>query len=143
MPYQKSVLSVGLIPSLINYADPAYADFPGMTAEKVQGGLDKDIDILTRLGYDAELCLTDFGDTAEAVVRKKLQEKRYDCVLIGAGVRTIGKNFPLFEKLLNVVHEHAPQAKICFNTGPFDSAEAVQRWLPSPTSAGVLPIAKP
>ena len=140
---KQSVLSVGLIPSIINYADPAYAAFPGMTAEKVQGGLDKDIDTLTKLGYDAELCLTDFGDTAEAVVREKLQQKRYDCVLIGAGVRTVGKNFALFEKLLNVVHEHAPQARICFNTGPFDSAEAVQRWIPNPTSPAALPTAKP
>ena len=143
MAVKKSVLSVGLIPTIINYADPAYAAFPGMTAEKVQGGLDKDIDVLTKLGYDAELCLTDFGETAEAVVREKLTQKRYDCVLIGAGVRTIGKNFLLFEKLLNVVHAHAPQAKLCFNTGPFDSAEAVQRWLPSPTSPEDVSIAKP
>ena len=130
MTTHKSVLSIGLQPKLIDFADPAYAAFPGMTAEKVQGGLDKDIAALNAAGYDAELCLTDFGDTAEAVVRARLQQKRYDCVLIGAGVRTIGKNFLLFEKLLNVVHEHAPQARLCFNTGPFDSAEAVRRWCP-------------
>jgi len=34
----------------------------------------------------------------------------------------------LFEKLINLVHEHAPGAKICFNTTPADTAEAVQRW---------------
>jgi hypothetical protein len=50
--------------------------------------------------------------------------------VIGAGVRTISTNFLLFEKVLNVVHEHAPQARICFNTGPFDTAQAVQRWCP-------------
>jgi hypothetical protein len=99
-----------------------------MTAEKVQGGLDKDIAALNALGYDAKLCLTDFGETAEAVIRATLQQQRYDCVVIGAGVRTIDKNFLLFEKVLNVVHEHAPQARICFNTGPFDTAAAVQRW---------------
>ncbi len=37
--------------------------------------------------------------------------------------------FLLFEKLVNVVHEHAPQAKLCFNTKPSDTAEAVRRWL--------------
>jgi len=130
MTARKSVLSVGLQPQLINFADPAYAAFPGMTAEKVQGGLDKDIAALHTLGYDAQLCLTDFGETAEDVIRATLQKSRYDCVVIGAGVRTIGKNFLLFEKVLNVVHEHAPQARICFNTGPFDTAEAVQRWCP-------------
>jgi len=127
---KKSVLSVGLQPQLINFADPAYAAYPGMTAEKVQGGLDKDIAALNAMGYDAKLCLTDFGETAEAVIRSTLQQKPYDCVVIGAGLRTIDKNFLLFEKVLNVVHEHAPQARICFNTGPFDTAEAVKRWFP-------------
>ncbi len=131
MTSKKSVLSVGLQPQLINFADPAYAAFPGMTAEKVQGGLDKDIAALNALGYDAKLCLTDFGETAEEVIRATLQKSRYDFDVIGAGVRTIGKNFLLFEKVLNVVHEHAPQARICFNTGPFDTAEAVQRWCPA------------
>jgi hypothetical protein len=31
------------------------------------------------------------------------------------GIRTNPSNFMLFEKLINVVHEHAPQAKLCFN----------------------------
>ena len=127
-----SVLSVGLEPTLIDFADHAYDAFPGMTAQKVQSGLDTEMRTLNAMGYDAELCLTDFGATAEAVVRARLEHKRYDCVAIGAGVRTIGKNFLLFEKLLNVVHAHAPQAKICFNTGPTDTAEAVQRWVPKP-----------
>lgn len=34
----------------------------------------------------------------------------------------------LFEKLLNLVHAQAPGAKICFNTKPTDTPEAVQRW---------------
>src|ERR1035437_8033326 len=46
------------------------------------------------------------------------------------GVRTIPSHFILFERLINVVHEHAPQAKLCFNTKPSDTAEAVQRWKP-------------
>jgi hypothetical protein len=29
--------------------------------------------------------------------------------------------------LLNIVHARAPHAKICFNTTPTDTAEAVQR----------------
>jgi hypothetical protein len=35
----------------------------------------------------------------------------------------------LFEKLINVVHQNAPTAKLCFNTKPSDTAEAVQRWV--------------
>ena len=125
----KSVLIVGLQPKLIDFSLPDYAAFPGLDAAKVQSALDADEARLNSLGYDAQLCLTDFGETAESVVRDHLKRKKFDCVLIGAGVRTIGKNFILFEKLVNAVHEHAPQAKICFNTKPSDTAEAVQRWV--------------
>jgi hypothetical protein len=75
------------------------------------------------------MCFTDFGETAEAVVRSQLKQKRFDCILIGAGTRTNPSNFMLFEKLINVVNEHAPQAKVCFDTMPSDTAAAVKRWL--------------
>ncbi len=125
----KSVLIVGLQPKLIDFSLPDFAAFPGLDAAKVQSALDADKARLNSLGYDAQLCLTDFGETAESVVRDHLKRKKFDCVLIGAGVRTIGTNLILFEKLFNAVHEHAPQAKICFNTKPSDTAEAVQRWV--------------
>lgn len=58
-----------------------------------------------------------------------LRAARFDAVLIGAGVRTSQEHFMLFEKLLNTVHQHAPGARLCFNTGPTDSVAAVQRWV--------------
>lgn len=128
---QTRVVLIGLEPTLIDFSDPAYAAFPGMTAAKVQAGLDADVASLGALGYAAELCLVDFGETAEAVLRQRLKAKSFDCVMIGAGVRLIPENTPLFEKLINVVHECAPGAKLCFNTGPTDSAQAVQRWFPA------------
>jgi hypothetical protein len=36
-----------------------------------------------------------------------------------------GPDFLLFERLINVVHEAAPGARIAFNTSPADTAEAV------------------
>ena len=127
MTVQKSVLVIGLDPTLIDFSQPGYP--PGMDAAKVLAGLKFSEDELTRLGYSVQMCLTDFGETAEAVFQSQLKQKRFDCVLIGAGVRTNPSNFILFEKLINVAHEHAPQAKLCFNTLPSDIAEAVQRWL--------------
>ena len=124
----RSVLVIGLQPTLIDFSSPDYSA-SGLNAAKVQAAIDADTAKLNSLGYDAHICLTDFGETAEAVVLSHLKQKRFDCVLIGAGVRTIGTNFFLFEKLLNIVHEHAPQAKLCFNTRPNDTADAVQRWL--------------
>jgi hypothetical protein len=84
---------------------------------------------LRDLGYEADLCLTDLGETAERVVEDKLRSKPYDCVLIGAGIRVIPSSFLLFEKLINVVHTNAPRARLCFNTKPSDTAEAVMRWV--------------
>ena len=129
MTDKKSVLVIGLQPTLIDFSDPDYAAFPGLDAVKVMAGLQAAADSLTQLGYDVQMRLTDFGETAEAVVQDQPQQKRFDAVLIGAGIRTIPGNFLLFEKLINVVHAHAPQAKLCFNTKPTDTAEAVQRWL--------------
>jgi DNA-binding LacI/PurR family transcriptional regulator len=100
-----------------------------MDATKVLAGLESSEDELNRLGYSVQMCLTDFGETAEAVVQSALMKKRFDCILIGAGVRTNPSNLLLFEKLINVVHEHAPQAKLCFNTLPSDTAAAVKRWI--------------
>jgi hypothetical protein len=127
MADQKSVLVIGLDPAMIDFSKPGYA--PGMDATKVLAGLKSSEDELTRLGYSVQMCLIDFGETAEAVVQSQLKQRRFDCILIGAGVRANPSNFILFEKLINVVHEHAPQAKICFNTLPSDTAAAVKRWL--------------
>jgi len=127
MTDKKSVLVVGLDPILIDFSQPGYP--PGMSTTKVLAGMKSSEDELTRLGYSVQTCLTDFGETAEAVVQNQLQQKRFDCVLIGAGVRTNPSNLMLFDKLINVVHEHAPQSKLCFNQLPSDIAEAVQRWL--------------
>lgn len=129
MPTGQSVLLIGLEPTLIDFSAPEFAAFPGLDAAKLQAALDAEAATLKGLGYDALLCLTDFGQTAGEVVLGHLQKKRFDCILIGAGVRTIPRHFILFEKLLNIVHEHAPHARICFNTKPGDTAEAVQRWI--------------
>jgi hypothetical protein len=127
MADEKSVLVIGLDPTLIDFSQPGYP--VGMDATKVLAGLKSSEGELTGLGYSVEMCLTDFGETAETVVQRQLKQKRFDCILIGAGVRTNPSNFMLFEKLINVVHQNAPQAKICFNTLPSDTAAAVKRWL--------------
>ena len=45
------------------------------------------------------------------------------------GIRVPPPQFSLFEKLINVIHKGAPQAKLCFNTNPGDTADAVLRWV--------------
>ncbi len=128
MKEKKSVLLVGLDPALIDFSSPGFADY-NLSAERVLSAIRNDSEQLCGLGYEVDTCLTDFGDTAERVLENSLKSKAYDCVMIGAGVRAMPSSFLLFEKLINVVHTNAPQAKLCFNTNPSDTAEAVMRWV--------------
>jgi hypothetical protein len=123
----KRVLLIGLLPSVVDVTS-----IPGLTEEKLAATLKEQEKSLCDLGFDASWCLVDRGETAEAVTRAALTERPCDLVLVGAGVRTLPAHFALFEKLINVVHEHAPRAKICFNTRPDDTQEAVLRWLDVP-----------
>src|SRR3954465_8726170 len=121
MTRNKKVLLIGLDPKVVDYAHlPVKLDEPSLRA-----GLATDEKRLRDLGYDASWLLVDRGETAEAAVSRALKEKTFDCVLIGAGIRTISPMFLLFERLVNVVHEAAPGARICFNTVPEDTAVSV------------------
>jgi hypothetical protein len=126
MELKKRVLIVGLDPVLIDFSSPDFAP-QSLSADRVMSALLANSEQLRGLGYEADLCLTDFGETAEQVVEAKLRTKANDCVMIGAGIRVIPSSFLLFEKLINVLHANAPQAKLCFNTKPSDTAEAVMR----------------
>ena len=125
MTRDKKVLMIGLDPKVVDYSHLAVKlDEPTLRA-----GLATDEKRLRDLGYDAKWLLIDRGETAEAVVSASLTEETFDCVLIGAGIRTVPPLFLLFERLVNLVHENAPHAKICFNTVPEDTAASVQRWV--------------
>lgn len=111
--------------------DPALVDFsrmPELNAEKVMAAVNDGAGKLIALGYSVQHCLVDAGATAEEVVKRTLSQNTFDCILIGAGIRTLPEHFALFEKVINIVHENAPAAKLCFNTTPADTAEAVLRW---------------
>ncbi len=120
----KSVLFIGLDPRVVDYAR-----WPGLTDEKLRAALAADRAALESAGYDVAICFIDRGETAERMVDDALSAKAYDAVMVGAGVRKDEEHFLLFEKVLNVVHQGAPGARICFNTGPTDSFAAVRRWI--------------
>ncbi|WP_020397211.1 hypothetical protein [Thiolinea disciformis] len=121
---KKHVVMIGWHPSAVNYEKWTH-----LTPEKLQAMLEADRDSLNQLGYQAELCFVRSAETAQADVEQYLAENAVDCVLIGAGVRTDADHFLVFETLVNAVHKSAPQANICFNTNPTDTAAAVQRWV--------------
>lgn len=124
MNRKSTVLLVGWNPDVVDYSK-----WPGLTPEKLRGALEADRAKFEALGYDAELGLIDSAETCDRTLRSLLAAKQRDCLLIGAGVRTIPEYLHIFERLINTFHECAPNAKICFNSGPFDSVDAVQRWV--------------
>lgn len=122
--YKAKVLLVGMHPDTVDY--PAH---PGLTPEKLVAGLNSEIDSLNSLGYDARMHFIDGSKDSVENLKISLNQNNYDCVMIGAGVRTVEKNFLLFEELINVVHQNARSSRICFNSNPTDSAAAVRRWI--------------
>src|SRR5262249_56517138 len=69
------------------------------------------------------------GDPAGPAVERRLAEARYDCVVIGAGVRLPPSRLVLFEALVNAIHRAAPSAAIAFNTRPEDTGATAARWI--------------
>ncbi|WP_225848574.1 hypothetical protein [Streptomyces sp. HPF1205] len=129
----KSMLTVGLDPALVDDAPSSRAAFPEMDAEAVRAGVAAGKARLEELGFTVDVCLLDYGRTAEAVYRAALAARDYDFVVIGAGVRLDPALTPLLEVLVNATHELAPKAKICFNVSPTTTVKAVQRWWPEHT----------
>lgn len=122
MSKSKNVLIIGIDPNLVDFSS-----VPHLNASKVTAALDLCVKELGTLGYNAEFCSIDLGETAESVVVERLSANSYDCIAIGAGVKI--SSHLLFESLVNWVHRYAPNSSICFNTNPSDTVEAIQRWI--------------
>jgi hypothetical protein len=126
---KKKVLGIGIDPKLI---DSNLATTTGWDTNRVKLAVQDANKRLTGLGYELQTCLVDLGETAESVVSETLSREKFDCIMIGAGVRLVPQQTVLFEKIINAVHQKAhPSSKICFNTNPGDTVEAVLRWVSS------------
>jgi protein-L-isoaspartate O-methyltransferase len=124
---KKKVLSIGIDPKLIDFN---LATTTGWDANRVKVVAQDANKRLTELGYDVQNCFVDLGETAENVVSETLSREKFDCIMIGAGVRTLPQHTVMFEKIINTIHQKAPlSSKICFNTNPSDTVQAVLRWV--------------
>lgn len=126
------VLIIGEDPDLIDFSASGVP--PGMNAREVMEGLNCSRDRLKGLGHEVRILLTRDEATVDAQVSEALKESRYDVIVIGTGLRTLPAMAEQFERLMNVLHEKAPQAKLAFNSRPDDSDTAALRWLPRPPS---------
>ncbi|MEI5101140.1 hypothetical protein RB200_24515 [Streptomyces sp. PmtG] len=114
-----SVLVIGYDPRAI----------PGADAQALTAALDAELARFGELGVDAATALVVFDDTAEPTLVAALTERPWDVVVVGGGIRKTEQLLPLFERTVNLIRRHAPQAALAFNTGIGDSVEAARRWL--------------
>ena len=119
MSANRNVLLIGLDPHAV----------PGVDAALVDTAIAIGQQRLEAQGIAAEQCLVKPDATAEPEIIAHLTRKRYACVVIGGGLRKPDDMLELFERVINLVHRHAPGAAIAFNTNPTNSADAAMRWL--------------
>jgi hypothetical protein len=125
----KRVLLLGYDPATVDFSDPALP--PGMSVEKVHAGVEVALKQFAARGWEGDVCYIRPDETAGPSVERQLASARYDCVVIGAGVRLPPRRLAIFETVINTVRKSAPGAAIAFNTRPDDSADAAARWLPA------------
>ena len=122
-----AVLFVGQQPETVDFNDPTLP--PGLTAEKIQVGIDLADSQMMAQGWDGDLCMISPDEAGLQRLADQLRAKVYDCVIVGAGLRLPPKGLLLFEKIINLIHTQMPHAAIAFNTQPEDTAEAAARWV--------------
>lgn len=126
---KKKVLLIGIDPKLI---DPNLSTATGWDANRVRAAAQDANKRLVELGYELQSCLLDPRGTDESVVSDTLSREKFDCIMVDACVRVLSQNTILFEKIMNTIHQKAPpSSKICFNTNPADTVEAILRWVNS------------
>ena len=121
------VLLVGWEPETVDFSDPALP--PGMSAEKIRAGVALAMKQFAERGWEGDVGYIRPDEPVGPELERMLTSKRYDCVVVGAGVRLPHKHLALFEAVINAIHKAAPQAMIAFNTRPDDSADAAARWM--------------
>jgi hypothetical protein len=79
------VLLVGYDPATVDFSNPALP--PGMTVEKIRAGIALALKQMTDRGWEADVCYIRPDGTAGQSVERHLASAKYDCIVIGAGVR--------------------------------------------------------
>jgi len=57
-----TAIQIGLDPEVIDYDAPDFAQFAGLTKEKLRKANDDNVAGLRAAGYDVDNCLIDFGE---------------------------------------------------------------------------------
>ncbi len=101
----KTFLIIGIDPETIDYSDPKLP--PGLTAEKLQAQVDETVRQFASRGDHADVYAVAFDDRADAQVIEQLAIAKYDCVMIGGGIRQPNESVELLERIINAVRLRA------------------------------------
>ena len=120
------VLLIGIKPEAVDISDPDLP--PGTTSERIAAGIEATLSDMKSRGWQGGFCSILPDEGAEEAIMSSLSEK-WDCIVIGGGIRVPTRGLPLFERVINAVHRGAPGTPIAFNTSPNDTPDAASRWL--------------
>ena len=103
---------------------------PEPIAQTIEAGMAK----FTEHGVGAESCLfgIDGSDNPEELATAALQTRPWKCVIVGVGLRKADNELLLFERIVNLIRQHAPDAAIAFNATLPEFYEAAARWIDLP-----------
>ena len=130
-----TAIQIGLHPDAVDYESADFAQFTGLSKEKLIKANSDNVAGLRAAGYDVDNCLIASGEAGAKKARAWLAAKRYDAVLIGAGVRLVASNTLLFEAIVNAAHAANPDCRFVFNYSATSTPDDIRRWYPNPASA--------
>ncbi|MEU8899629.1 hypothetical protein AB0C65_27475 [Nocardia sp. NPDC048505] len=120
-----TVLSVGLHPSAVDYSR-----YPGLDEAMLTARIEAGEAALRAASFDLVSCqLPADPEAAETRLRECLSQGVFRVAMIGAGVRMAPEHTLLFERLVNALIEGAPGIRLCFNTSPETTIDALRRWV--------------
>jgi hypothetical protein len=106
-----------------------HSSIPEDVREKVRKGMDATLALYARVNCSMD-CLFVTPEEMHKVVAYLQSHPQLSGVVLGFGVRGNPDLTVFFEETVQAVREHAPQARLIFNTRPDDSLQAIQRSFP-------------
>lgn len=120
-----AILIIGEDPDSIKPEDHP----PGVTSASIRAALNNARAALQSKGHQVDVLLTTSVDRIATELADAVRGRHFDVLVIGAGLRVLPPMARHFERLMNAIREHAPNARLAFNTKPEDTAEAAERQL--------------
>jgi len=121
------VLVIGYAPEAVDFSDPNTP--PGLDAARIANGIREDLEAMHARGWEAEHLSIRTDEDLKQRISTYLNDKTFDVIVIGAGVRMTGKHVPELEQVVNAVRDAAPRTPIAFNSSPNSSGDAAARWI--------------